>query len=175
MAGTIGITRILLLLCAVALLSACNQDSGSPAASSAVARPKPKAPVVARSGPTVAEQTAGMVQAANQGKSQLPVELKFDLGGRPKVGQPLEINLALIAQIAGSPAIVQVSDADGLTVAPGAKQFDIPSAEAGEVYRHTVNVTPNSDGVLLLGVTVSLKHDDVTDQRAFSIPIIAER
>jgi len=175
MAGTIGTTRILLLLCAVALLSACNQDSGSPAASSAVARPKPKAPVVARNGPTVAEQTAGMVQAANQGKSQLPVELKFDLGGRPKVGQLLEINLALIAQIAGSPATVQVSDADGLTVAPGANQFDIPSAEAGEVYRHTVNVTPNTEGVLLLGVTVSLKHDDVTDQRAFSIPIIAER
>jgi hypothetical protein len=176
MAGTFGTTRIqVLLLCAVALLSACNQDSGSPAASNAVARPKPKAPVVAKSGPTAAEQTAGMVQAANQGKSQVPVELKFDLGGRPKVGQALEINLALIAQIAASPATIQVSDADGLTLAPGTHQFDIPSAEAGEVYRQTVNVTPNAEGVLLLGVTVSLKHDDVTDQRAFSIPIIAER
>jgi hypothetical protein len=175
MAGTIRTTTIrLLLLCAVALLSACNHDSGSPAPSNAVA-PKPKAPVVAKRGPTAAEQTAGMTQAANQGKSQLPVELKFDFGGRPKVGQPLEVNLAVVAQIDGSPAAIQVSDADGLTVAPGANQFDIPSAEAGEVYRHTVKVTPNSEGVLLLGVTVSLKHDDVTDQRAFSIPIIAER
>jgi hypothetical protein len=176
MARTIGTTRIqVLLLCAVALLGACSQDSSSPTPSNAVARPTPKAPVVAKSGPTAAQQTAGMVQAANQGKSQLPVELKFDLGGRPKVGQPLEINLALIAEITGSPAAILVSDADGLTVAPGANQFDIPSAEAGEVYLHTVKVTPNTEGVLLLGVTVSLKHDDVTDQRAFSIPIIAER
>jgi hypothetical protein len=27
----------------------------------------------------------------------------------------------------------------------------------------------------VLGVTVSLKHDEIVDQRAFSIPIIAER
>jgi len=29
--------------------------------------------------------------------------------------------------------------------------------------------------VVLLGVTVSLKHDEMVDQRAFSIPIIADR
>jgi hypothetical protein len=176
MAGTDGMTRIhVLLLCAVAALSACNQDSASPAASNVVAHANPKAPLAAKSGPSAAEQTAGMVQAANQGKSQLPVELKFDLGGRPKVGQLLEINLALIPQIAGSPASIQVSDAEGLTVAPGTNQLDIPTAEAGEVYRQTVKVTPNAEGVLLVSVTVSLKHDEVTDQRAFSIPVIAER
>jgi hypothetical protein len=105
----------------------------------------------------------------------VPVALKFDLGARPKVGQVLDINLALIPQIAASPASIQVSDADGLTVAPGTNQVDIPSAEVGEVYRHTVKITPNAEGVLLVGVTVSLKHDEITDQRAFSIPIIAER
>jgi len=176
MARTLGMTRIhVLLLCAAALLSACNHDSGAPAASDAVARPKPRAPVVAKRGPTAAEQTVGMVEAAIQGKSQVPVELKFDLGARPKVGQLLEIDLALIAQIPASPATIQVSDADGLTVTPGTNQLDIPAAEAGEVYRHTVKVTPNAEGVLLLGVNVSLKHDDIIDQRAFSIPIIAER
>jgi len=170
-------TRIqVLLLCAVAAaLSACNRDSESPAPNGAAAHVNPKAPVVARSGPTAAEQTAGMVEAANQGKSQVPVDLKFELGARPKVGQMLDINLALIPQIAASPASIQVNDADGLTVAPGTNQVDIPSAEAGEVYRHTVKVTPNAEGVLLVGVTVLLKHDEITDQRAFSIPIIAER
>jgi len=173
----VGMTRIqVLLLCAVAAaLSACNRDSESPAPNGAAAHVNPKAPVVARSGPTAAEQTAGMVEAANQGKSQVPVDLKFELGARPKVGQMLDINLALIPQIAASPASIQVNDAEGLTVAPGTNQVDIPSAEAGEVYRHTVKVTPNAEGVLLVGVTVLLKHDEITDQRAFSIPIIAER
>jgi hypothetical protein len=116
-----------------------------------------------------------MVQAATQGKSQVPVELKFDIAQRPKVGQPLDINLALIAQISASSASLQVTGADDVSVAAGANQFDIPSEEAGQVYRQTVNVTPNAEGVLLLGVTVSLKHDEIVDQRVFSIPIIAER
>jgi len=175
MAGdTAKITSTFLLLCALAGLSACNRDSGSAPAASAAPRAKPKVPVVA-SGPTAAEQTAGMVQAASQGKSLVPVELKFDLSAKPKVGQALDINLALISQISASPATIQVNNSDGLTVAPGASQFDIPEEEAGAVYRQTVNVTPNAEGVLLVGVTVSLKHDEVTDQRAFSIPIIAER
>jgi hypothetical protein len=103
------------------------------------------------------------------------VELKFDLSQRPKVGQPLEVNLALIAQISASPATIQVSGADDVSVAPGANQFEIAAEEAGEVYRHTVNVTPNAEGVVLLDVTVQLKHDEMVDKREFSIPIIAER
>jgi hypothetical protein len=176
MAGdTMGMRSVrVLLLCAVAVLSACNKDAGTPA-SPAPAPAKLKAPVVVKKGPTAAEQTAGMVEAVGQGKSQLPIDLKFDVSQKPKVGQSLEINLALIAQISASPATIQVNAADGFSVAPGAGQFDIPSVEPGEVYRQTVNVTPTAEGVLLVGVTVLLKHDEMTDQRAFSIPIIAER
>ena len=169
-------TRVLLLCAAVAMtVAACSRDSGSVPAADAVPHVKPKAPVAPKAGATAAEQTAGMVQAASQGKSTVPVELKFDIAQRPKVGQPLDINLALIAQIEASPATIRVDGADDVSVASGASQFDIPSAEAGEVYRETVNVTPNAEGVVLLGVTVSLKHDEVVEQRAFSIPIIAER
>ena len=162
-----------LLLCTAALLAACHQDSSS--APSAASAPQAKAPVTAKAGPSAAEQTAGMVEAAVQGKSVLPAELKFDLPQRPKVGQSQEINLALIAQVPGNPATIQVSGADGLTVDPTASQLDIPATEAGEVYRHTVNITPTAEGVLLLGVKVSLKHDEVTDAKSFLIPIIAER
>jgi hypothetical protein len=163
-----------LLLCALAATSGCNQDSGGAPAAKSVTHIQPRAPAV-KPGGTAAEQTAGMVQASTLGKSQVPVELKFDLGRRPKVGQPLEVDLALVAQISASPATVQVTGADDLTVAPGANQFEIPSEEAGEVYRHTVNVTPNAEGVVLLGVTVQLKHDEIVDKRDFSIPIIAQR
>jgi hypothetical protein len=166
---------VLLLCAAVAMaVAACSRDSGSVPAP-AVTHVKPKAPVAPKAGATAAEQTAGMVQAASQGKSTVPVELKFDIAQRPKVGQPLDVNLALIAQIEASPATIRVDGADDVSVASGASQFDIPSAEVGEVYRETVSVTPNAEGVVVLGVTVSLKHDDVVDQRVFSIPIIAER
>jgi hypothetical protein len=162
-----------LLLCTAALLGACHKDSSSgPAAATA---PQAKAPNIAKSGPDAAEQTAGMVEAAVQGKSGLPAQLKFDLPQRPKVGQLQPINLAFIAQVPGNPATIQVSGADGLNVDPGASQLDIPATEAGEVYRHTVNITPTAEGVLLLAVKVSLKHDEVTEAKSFLIPIIAER
>jgi hypothetical protein len=164
-----------LLLCAVVVVAACSKDPGSAPAARPAMQIKPRAPAAPRPGATAAEQTAGMVQAASQGKSQVPVELKYDIAQRPKVGQPLDIDLALVAQIAASPASIQVTGADDVSVAPSPNQFDIPSEEAGEVYRETVHVTPNAEGVVLLGVTVLLKHDEIVDQRVFSIPIIAER
>ena len=38
------------------------------------------------------------------------------------------------------------------------------------MYRQSVKVTPTAEGVLLLGLTVSLKHDEMTESRVFSIP-----
>jgi hypothetical protein len=163
----------LLLLAAALSLSACHKDTD--VAASAPAPVKPKAPVAARTGPTVAEQTATMVDAAAQGKSQLPVQLKFELAQRPKVGQALEVSLALIPQIDASAAVIKLTGGDGLTVPAEGTDFNIPGAAAGEIYRQTVHVTPDSEGVLLLGVSVSLKHDEVTDLKTFSIPLIADR
>jgi hypothetical protein len=166
-------TARVLMLATLAMLSACHKDSGAP--------PQPipphvsSAPVIAKKGPSAADLTVGMVEAASQGKSQLPVELKFDLKQRPAPGQALDIDIALIPQIDAGAAAIQVTGGDGLTVAPGANQIDLPAVEAGQVYRQSVKVTPTADGVLLLGLTVSLKHDEMIESRAFSIPLIVER
>ena len=161
------------MLATLAVLSACHKDSGT--APQPVPAPHVSAPVVAKKGPSAADLTAGMVEAANQGKSQLPVELKFDLKQRPALGQALDIDIAVVPQIDASPANIQVTGGDGLTVAQGPNQIDFPAVEAGQVYRQSVKVTPTADGVLLLSLTVSLKHDEVTESRAFSIPLIVER
>jgi hypothetical protein len=116
-----------------------------------------------------------MVLAASLGKSQLPVDLKFDLKQRPMVGQALDVDVAVMPQIDASPAGIQVVAGDGLAVAPGAERIDLPAVAAGQVYRQSIKVTPSVDGVLMLGLNVSLKHDDVTESRVFSIPLIVER
>ena len=171
-ATPITINARILLLCALAALCACQKDPGG------TELPKPqikaKAPVV-KKGPSAAELTAGMVEAAGQGKAQGPIDLKFELAQKPKVGQQLEINLALMPQIDAQTATIQISPTDGLTLADGAGQFDIPSIAEGQVYRHTVNVLPTAEGVFVMGVTLLLKNDDATETRAFSIPIIVDR
>jgi hypothetical protein len=166
-------TARVLFLCSVAVASACHRDGEAPPP------PKPaphiSVPVAVKKGPTAAEQTAGMVEAAAQGKSQLPVALKFDLQQRPKLGQPLDVDLAILPQIDAGAAGISVTGGDGLAVAPGANQIDMPAVEAGQVYRHSVQVTPAADGVVLLGLTISLKHDELIESRAFSIPLIVDR
>jgi hypothetical protein len=159
-------------LIGIAALAACHRDS-SPAAP-----PKPDvqkhAPVATQRGPTADELTADMVEAATLGKSQVPVALKFDLLRRPTVGQPLEIAIALIPQIPANPATIDVSGSDGLQIAPGEGRIEIPAVEPAQVYRHSVKITPTAEGVLLLSLTVGLKHDEMTETRMFAVPIIVE-
>jgi len=118
------------MLVTVGLLSACHKDSGPPPQPA----PQPRvssAPVIAKKGPSAADLTAGMVEAASQGKSQLPVELKFDLKQRPALGQALDIDIAVVPQIDASPANIQVTGGDGLTVAQGPNQIDFPPSRRG--------------------------------------------
>ncbi len=166
-------TERVLILCTVAALCACHRDSGTSA--QPVPAPHAAVPAAPSKGPSAAVLTAGMVEAAAQGKSQLPVEVKFELDQRPTVGQLLSIDIAVLPQIDANGAAVQVSGGDGLTVPAGMSQIDLPAVQAGQVYRQSVKVTPTQEGVLLLGLSVSLKHDEVTDSRAFSIPLIVQR
>jgi hypothetical protein len=160
------------MLCTVMAVIACHRDSGAPAQPP---KPRVSVPVVARKGPNAEEQTAGMVEAASQGKSQAPVKLKFELEQRPTLGQPLDINLAVMPQIDASSADIQIVGGNGLVLPSGSNHIEVPTLEAGHVYRQSVKVTPNLDGVLLLSLTVLLKHDEIAESRIFSIPLIVDR
>lgn len=158
------------LLCTVLVLAACHRDhQQSPAGK---VTPAHKAPVAVKQGPSVAEQTAGMVEAATAGKSAVPVQLKFDLPQRPSVGQPLGVNIVLIPAIAADSATIQLSDSGGLGIAADAAAIVIGNIEPDNVYRQEIKVTPASDGVFFLNLAVTLKHDEVAETRVFTVPII---
>lgn len=159
-----------LALCAAALAAGCQRESGD------TQHPNPahrkKAPVAAQRGPTAAELTAGMVEAATQGKSQAPVGLKFDLLRRPVQGEPLEIAVALLPREPADPATVELSAPEGLQVPAADSKFEFASVEPDQVYRRSIRLTPTAEGVFLLTLTVNLKHDQMADTRVFSVPII---
>jgi hypothetical protein len=116
-----------------------------------------------------------MAAAPTVGKNLSIVDVKFELAQRPQIGQVLEINLALIPKFDGGPATLQISSSPGLDAAQGDTPYEVPVVTAGEVYRHTLHMTPSSEGVLLATLTVSLKHDDLTDSEVFSVPVIVDR
>jgi hypothetical protein len=164
-----------LTLCALATLAGCPLAGCQKSSSVAPMAPKAtraKGSRAAPAGPTPEEMTAGMVEAVTQGKSQAPVALKFDLTQRPVEGQPLEVAIALLPQIAANQATVNVSGSDGLSLAAEDNEFEFASLEPAQVYRHSIKVTPSGEGVYLLTLNVSLKHDPFEESRVFSVPII---
>jgi hypothetical protein len=156
--------------CALALMAGCHRESGD--AKNPNADLRHKAPVAVQRGPSLAELTAGMVEAATQGKSQAPVGLKFDVLQRPVQGEPLEIAIALLPGEAAGPAIVELSGTDGLQVPAGQSRFEFASVEPSQVYRRSITLTPTAEGVFLLTLTVNLQHDQMADTRVFSVPVI---
>jgi hypothetical protein len=162
--------RVILLL-AFATVSACHRNPGN--APAAPARPKTGVQAAAPNpGQSPEQLTAGMVEAVAQGKAQGPMELKFDLLERPVQGQPLDVAIALLPQTAARSATVAVTGSDGLKLDPGEAQFEFPAVEAAQVYRRSFKVTPTAEGFYLLTVSVSLQHDQTSDSRVFSVPIL---
>jgi hypothetical protein len=157
-------------LCAIALLTACHGDSNQAPLGAAVRHTS--APAAAKPGPTPNELTAGMVEAVTVGKSTVPVTVKFDLPERPVVGQPLDVVVAIMPQIAADPAVLVATGSDGLQLAPGGGPVEIPSVEPAQVYRHDIRMIPTAEGVYLISLSVSLKHDEMTETRTFALPVI---
>lgn len=156
--------------CQLAALSGCQKNSSTARVAPKTAHAKSRQ--TAPTGPTPEEMTAGMVEAVTQGKSQAPVTLKFDLLQRPTEGQPLEVAIALLPQIEAAQAKVDVSGSDGLSLAAPDNEFEFDGVEPAQVYRHRIKVTPSAEGVYLLTLSVSLKHDPFDDTRVFSVPVI---
>jgi len=163
--------RILLLLAITGSVACHREPGGTPAAP---AKPKPgvqaSAPAARPANPQ--QLTAGMVDAVAQGKGQAPIDVKFDLLERPVRGQPLEIAIALLPLAAARSATVAVTAPDGLKLDPGEAQFEFPAVEPLQVYRHSIKLTPATEGLYLLTLSVSLQHDQTSDAHVFSVPIL---
>lgn len=164
--------RVLVMCAAVVsavALAACGGKS-TPASTSQPTS-SPSAPLSAKKRATLDDQTAGMVNAVGLGKSVLPVVVKFELKSRPKADAALAIDIALTPQIAAESLLVQVMPSDGLNTSAVGPDLSLSPVDAGGVYRHSFSVTPGQTGVLLLALNVSLKHDEITESRVFSIPV----
>src|SRR3974390_1359148 len=106
-------TARVLILCTVAAAGACHRDSNAPPPDAPPKPPVATVPAVVKKGPSAQELTVGMVEAASQGASQRPVQLKFDLADRPALGKAVNVNIAVLPQIDATGADIQLTGADG--------------------------------------------------------------
>jgi len=116
---------------------------------------------------------ANMVSAVGAGKPYTDIELKFDLRSRPIVGEPVDIDLALIPTQDFDRVSATFQAVEGIELTKGGRAPEFAHPPAGVPLSHTLTVIPQRDGVFYVSVVVLADTGSNTVTRNFSIPIIA--
>jgi hypothetical protein len=152
------------------LLAACsNGGDEARARHEAAQHPKPDAAV---SAPEVPD-TQDMVSAVGATDAMRPVSLKFRLAAPPRVGEPLQLMLALTQE----PKLVidalhlALLPREGLQLKSPAK-IDFLNPQSGALHMIPVSLEPEQLGVLSLAVTVLVNTERDSVARSYTIPLI---
>jgi hypothetical protein len=116
---------------------------------------------------------ANMVSAVSSGKSSEDLQLKFELKGKPAVGQPVDIVLALIPGQELDRVLTTFQGSDGLDISAGAKPDPVDHPPVGVPVDYTVTVVAKRDGVFSLSALVLADSRTASVSRTFSVPVIA--
>jgi hypothetical protein len=162
--------KLALILAASAVLAGCGSHSpdGTPTA--------PANRTAAKKPPNPGDQLSrNMVSAVASNKpSTVPVQVKFELHDRPDIGQPVDLDLAIVPMSASVDRLAGRVDAeDGLELVEGA---DIPASDRpteGVPIRHTVKVLPKREGVFTVRAALTVDSAGVSSTESYSIPVIA--
>jgi hypothetical protein len=158
------------LIVSVALLAACTREGEG-------ASEQASAPSLANSGPAktqpVEAVSADMVSAVSSSKEGGLVDLKFALKQHPGVGQPVDVELALIPASGVQRMHATFVGNDGLELSAGGKTPTYEGPQNGVPVSHTLTIVPSRDGVFYLTATVLVESSDTWIARTFAIPVIA--
>jgi hypothetical protein len=115
-----------------------------------------------------------MIAAVSSAKTGPPVQLKFELRGRPEIGQPLDVDVAVIPD---SPTVERVyakfQGGDGLELLDGSDLLPVEKPAQSIPIRHTIRLLPKRSGIFTLNATVGVDSGTESVSRAFAIPVIA--
>jgi hypothetical protein len=161
--------RGLAALVLVVLQGACSPSADEARARHDALQKSSAAESTAPAGP----DTIDMVSAVSTADSQPPVRLKFRLGEAPHVGQPLQLELALIQEpkLAIATMHVLIQTREGLQLKSPAS-LDFPNPEVGATQLIPVALQPLQQGILGLSVTVLVNTEHDSLARSFAIPLI---
>jgi hypothetical protein len=154
----------------LALLAACADGNQAERHAKAVAAGNGDA---AATDEAAAEQAANLVNAVSSGKPGAPVDIRFDIPKRPKVGEPLDIAVAITARgVDMNELRVVFQSNEGVEVRSGAEMLAKDQLAVGTTFAHTVTVVPRKEGVFYLSAVALVESKAGSISRSFAIPII---
>jgi hypothetical protein len=132
-----------------------------------------KSQAAKKAGVDATKVRADMVSAVSASKAGPPVTLKFALNERPGVGEPIDVEVALIPISDLTRLFVKFQPSTGLTLVKGAESPQFERPKTGEPIHHTVTVQASVDGIYYITAAVVADAEDSSLTRTFSIPVIA--
>jgi hypothetical protein len=149
-------------------LSGCGSKSET--------QPKPKvaAPVkkVASPADSLSPNLVGAVTTGKNGAGMLQV--KFELAGRPDVGEPVDVDLVLVPQADTIDRITGTVQADdGLEVVSGGTFATTEKLVYGTPIHLPLKVRAKRDGIFTLSASLSIESAGQTLAPVYSMPLIA--
>jgi hypothetical protein len=163
--------RSLLLSVAVAVLCAgCGWRSSDDAT-----KPTAAKPVTRKSVNATDELLRNMVSAVAANKpSSTPIQVKFDLRDRPQVGQPADVDLAIVPMSASVDRVSgTVAGEEGLEIVDGAQIAATEHPAEGSPIRQSVKILPKQPGIFTVHALVTVEAAGQTTTETYAIPLIA--
>lgn len=161
----------MLAVLAAALLGGCGSHSpeGGPGG-------RPAGKTLAKKPPSPADEfSRNMVSAVAANKpSMVPVQVKFDLRDRPDVGQPVNVDLAIVPMSASVDRVSgKVEGEEGLELIEGGEIAATERPAEGVPIRHAVKVLPKREGIFTVRAVVTVEAAGVASTESYAMPVIA--
>jgi hypothetical protein len=152
---------------AALLLSGCGSSDSGPVAHHA------KKKVAQQSIDPGSRSPDDMVAAVSASKAGPPVTLKFELRQSPQIGQPVDIDIAVLPEGAAIERVYgKFQTGEDLDLVSGGELESVEKPGPGSVIRHVLQVIPKQDGIFTVSATVAVEIADSSITRTFLIPMI---
>ncbi|MEZ5499044.1 MAG: hypothetical protein R3E77_06410 [Steroidobacteraceae bacterium] len=160
------------LLAICGLLGACG-DRAAPDEDAARAAEQARQQALVAAAGAEAELGANFINAVSAGKSTAPVNVKFDIRSRPEVGQPVEVELAVVPVAPDLERIgLTFQTPDGLSISGGGSFGDLQRPLPGKIAKHVLTITPGREGAYTITVVALADSKDSSLARVFAIPLL---
>lgn len=157
------------LVVGVALTAAGCGSKATPGTTQAKSAPVKKAATPAES---LSPYLVGAVTTGKNGATMLHV--KFELGARPEVGDPVDVDLVLVPAVDNIERIAGTIQSDeGLEIVSGATIDPAEKPVFGVPIHRTLKVRAKRDGIFTLSAQLAVDSGGQTLGPVYSMPLIA--
>ncbi|HEY2590047.1 MAG TPA: hypothetical protein VGI35_00545, partial [Steroidobacteraceae bacterium] len=116
---------------------------------------------------------ADFVAAVAGDRGAVPVEVRFELRGRPEVGKPVELDIQVTPTAPLGRLVTSFHAEDGLSIEQGGAASETDRPTPGTPLSRALTIVAQHDGIFYVSATVLVDLGADSVARTFTIPVIA--